>query len=171
MKAVILAGGVGTRLSEETLVRPKPMVEIGEYPILWHVMKIFDAHGIHDFIVCCGNKGMLIKEYFAGYRLRHSDVTFDLARNEVLPPCKTKILSAMRTVEKRCEISMAIFPRVSSANRWNTSCSDFASNDAVGSSSTRTCASRRYARASASFCHSPPERSAPPSKRVPSCWS
>ena len=83
MKAVILAGGFGTRLSEETLVRPKPMVEIGEYPILWHVMKIFDAHGIHEFIVCCGYKGMLIKEYFAGYRLRHSDVTFDLARNEV----------------------------------------------------------------------------------------
>src|ERR1041384_7751946 len=80
MKAVILAGGFGTRLSEETLVRPKPMVEIGEYPILWHVMKIFDAHGIHDFIVCCGYKGILIKEYFASYRLRRSDVTFDLGR-------------------------------------------------------------------------------------------
>src|ERR1044071_8390818 len=83
MKAVILAGGFGTRLSEETQVRPKPMVEIGEYPILWHVMKIFDAHGITDFIVCCGHKGMLIKEYFANYRLRRSDVTIDLGRNQV----------------------------------------------------------------------------------------
>jgi glucose-1-phosphate cytidylyltransferase len=83
MKAVILAGGFGTRLSEETQVRPKPMVEIGEYPILWHVMKIFDAHGIHDFIVCCGYKGILIKEYFASYRLRRSDVTFDLGRDHV----------------------------------------------------------------------------------------
>ena len=79
MKAVILAGGVGSRLSEETAVRPKPMVEIGNKPILWHIMKIYSAHGINDFIVCLGYKGYLIKEYFANYYLHASDVTFDLA--------------------------------------------------------------------------------------------
>jgi glucose-1-phosphate cytidylyltransferase len=83
MKAVILAGGLGTRLSEETGVKPKPMVEIGERPILWHVMKIYSAHGINDFVVCCGYKGHLIKEYFANYYLRMSDVTFDLAQNKM----------------------------------------------------------------------------------------
>lgn len=83
MKAVILAGGLGTRLSEETGVRPKPMVEIGERPILWHVMKIYSAHGINDFVICCGYKGHLIKEYFSNYWLRMSDVTFDFASNQV----------------------------------------------------------------------------------------
>lgn len=83
MKAVILAGGYGTRLSEETAVRPKPMVEIGGWPILWHIMKTYAAHGITDFVVCCGYKGWMIKEYFANYALLSSDVTFDLARDAV----------------------------------------------------------------------------------------
>ena len=83
MKAVILAGGRGTRLSEETVRRPKPMVEVGGKPILWHIMKIYSAHGIHDFVICCGYKGYMIKEYFANYFLHNSDVTFDLARNEM----------------------------------------------------------------------------------------
>lgn len=81
MKAVILAGGIGTRLSEETGVRPKPMVEIGGKPILWHIMKIFSAHGVNDFIVCLGYKGYLIKEYFSNYFLHTSDVTFDMQSN------------------------------------------------------------------------------------------
>lgn len=83
MKAVILAGGLGTRLSEETSVRPKPMVEIGGKPILWHIMKIYSAHGINDFIICCGYKGYVIKEYFANYFLHMSDVTFDLRYNQM----------------------------------------------------------------------------------------
>jgi glucose-1-phosphate cytidylyltransferase len=82
MKAVILAGGLGTRLSEETSVRPKPMVEIGGLPILWHIMKIYSAHGINDFIICCGHKGYMIKEFFANYFLRMSDVTFDMRYNQ-----------------------------------------------------------------------------------------
>ena len=81
MKAVILAGGLGTRLAEETSLKPKPMVEIGGRPILWHILKIYSAHGIHDFIVCAGYKGYLIKEYFANYFLHMSDVTFDMAHN------------------------------------------------------------------------------------------
>src|SRR5512138_1994051 len=81
MKAVILAGGLGTRLSEETAVRPKPMVEIGGRPILWHILKIYSHHHINDFIICCGYKGYLIKEYFANYFLHMSDVTFDMANN------------------------------------------------------------------------------------------
>ncbi len=81
MKAVILAGGLGTRLSEETSIRPKPMVEIGGQPILWHIMKTYAAHGINDFVVCCGYKGYVIKEYFASYFLRSADVTFDLGKN------------------------------------------------------------------------------------------
>lgn len=81
MKAVILAGGLGTRLSEETSVRPKPMVEIGGKPILWHIMKIYSCNGINDFVICCGYKGYLIKEYFANYFLHTSDVTFDMASN------------------------------------------------------------------------------------------
>jgi glucose-1-phosphate cytidylyltransferase len=81
MKAVILAGGLGTRLAEETSLRPKPMVEIGGRPILWHIMKIYAAHGINEFIVCLGYKGYLIKEYFANYFLHMSDVTFDMANN------------------------------------------------------------------------------------------
>jgi glucose-1-phosphate cytidylyltransferase len=81
MKAVILAGGLGTRLSEETSVKPKPMVEIGGMPILWHIMKSYSAHGINDFIICCGYKGYVIKEYFANYFLHQSDVTFDMRSN------------------------------------------------------------------------------------------
>jgi len=83
MKAVILAGGFGTRLSEETGVKPKPMVEIGDNPMLWHIMKIYSAAGINDFIVCLGYKGYVIKEYFAAYSLHRSDVTFDLRRNDM----------------------------------------------------------------------------------------
>src|SRR5271169_6260913 len=81
MKAVILAGGLGTRLSEETSTRPKPMIEIGGMPILWHIMKIYSAHGINDFIVCLGFKGYVIKEYFSNYFLHMSDVTFDMKQN------------------------------------------------------------------------------------------
>jgi glucose-1-phosphate cytidylyltransferase len=83
MKAVILAGGLGSRISEETYLKPKPMVEIGSMPVLWHIMKIYSAHGIHDFIICLGYKGYVIKEYFANYFLHMSDVTFDMARNEM----------------------------------------------------------------------------------------
>ena len=83
MKAVILAGGYGTRLSEETGVKPKPMVEIGGKPILWHIMKIYSAYGINDFIICCGYKGHVIKQYFANYYLDTSDVTFDLRNNKM----------------------------------------------------------------------------------------
>lgn len=83
MKAVILAGGLGTRISEETNVIPKPMVEIGGKPIIWHIMKIYSAHGINDFVVCCGYKGYVIKEYFANYSLHMSDVTFDIATNKI----------------------------------------------------------------------------------------
>lgn len=83
MKAVILAGGLGTRISEETSVRPKPMVEIGGKPVLWHIMKIYSAHGINEFIVCCGYKGYVIKEYFANYFLHMSDVTFDMEHNKM----------------------------------------------------------------------------------------
>ncbi|BBL57683.1 glucose-1-phosphate cytidylyltransferase [Methylomonas koyamae] len=83
MKAVILAGGLGTRISEETVARPKPMIEIGGKPILWHIMKIYSAHGINEFIVCCGYKGYVIKEYFANYFLHMSDVTFDMQKNEM----------------------------------------------------------------------------------------
>lgn len=83
MKAVILAGGYGTRISEESVSRPKPMIEIGGRPILWHIMKIYSCHGINDFIICCGYKGYLIKEYFANYFLHMSDVTFDMSTNEM----------------------------------------------------------------------------------------
>lgn len=82
MKAVILAGGAGTRISEETSFRPKPMIEIGGKPIIWHIMKIFSAHGIYDFIICLGYKGYLIKEYFSNYYLHTSDVTFDMTKNQ-----------------------------------------------------------------------------------------
>lgn len=81
MKAVILAGGLGTRISEETHLRPKPMIEIGGKPILWHIMKLYSAHGVADFVICCGYKGYLIKEYFANYFLHMSDVTFDMSNN------------------------------------------------------------------------------------------
>ncbi|WP_028008000.1 glucose-1-phosphate cytidylyltransferase [Solimonas flava] len=83
MKAVILAGGLGTRLSEETSVRPKPMVEVGGKPILWHIMKIYSAYGIHDFVICLGYKGYVVKEYFANYYLHMSDVTFDMSHNRM----------------------------------------------------------------------------------------
>lgn len=83
MKAVILAGGLGTRITEETHLKPKPMIEIGGKPILWHVMKIYSAHGVNDFIICCGYKGYVIKEYFANYFLHMSDVTFDMANNRM----------------------------------------------------------------------------------------
>ena len=83
MKAVILAGGLGTRLSEETSIKPKPMVEIGGKPILWHIMKIYSFYGINEFIICCGYKGYIIKEYFANYFLHQSDVTFDMSSNEM----------------------------------------------------------------------------------------
>ena len=83
MKAVILAGGLGTRLSEETATRPKPMVEIGGKPILWHILKMYSHHGINDFVICCGYKGYVVKEYFANYFLHTSDVTFDMAHNRM----------------------------------------------------------------------------------------
>lgn len=83
MKAVILAGGLGTRLSEETSVKPKPMVEIGGKPILWHIMKQYSYHGINEFIICCGYKGYVIKEYFANYFMHMSDITFDMKNNEM----------------------------------------------------------------------------------------
>lgn len=83
MKAVILAGGLGTRISEETHLKPKPMIEIGGRPLLWHIMKIYAAHGVNDFIICCGYKGYVIKEYFANYFLHMSDVTFDMAHNRM----------------------------------------------------------------------------------------
>jgi glucose-1-phosphate cytidylyltransferase len=83
MKAVILAGGLGTRISEETAARPKPMIEIGGKPILWHILKTYSHHGITDFVICCGYKGYVIKEYFANYFLHMSDVTFDLSKNSM----------------------------------------------------------------------------------------
>lgn len=83
MKAVILAGGLGTRISEETVLKPKPMIEIGGKPILWHILKHYSSHGINDFIICCGYRGYLIKEYFANYFLHMSDVTFDMQNNSM----------------------------------------------------------------------------------------
>ncbi|WP_028213191.1 glucose-1-phosphate cytidylyltransferase [Paraburkholderia mimosarum] len=83
MKAIILAGGLGTRISEDTANRPKPMIEIGGKPILWHIMKIYSAYGVNDFVICCGYKGYVIKEYFANYFLHTSDVTFDMRTNEM----------------------------------------------------------------------------------------
>lgn len=83
MKAIILAGGLGTRLSEETTLKPKPMVEIGGFPILWHILKIYSSFGINDFIICCGYKGYQIKEYFANYFMHSSDVRFDISNNEM----------------------------------------------------------------------------------------
>ncbi|MBU3738545.1 MAG: glucose-1-phosphate cytidylyltransferase [Rhodoferax sp.] len=83
MKAVILAGGLGTRISEETHLRPKPMIEIGGKPILWHILKMYSAHGVNEFVICCGYKGYIIKEYFANYFLHSSDVTFCMANNRM----------------------------------------------------------------------------------------
>ena len=83
MKAVILAGGLGTRISEETNIKPKPLIEIGGMPLLWHLMKIYSNHGINDFVICCGYKGYMIKEYFANYSLHMSDITFDIKNNKM----------------------------------------------------------------------------------------
>ena len=83
MKAVILAGGLGTRIAEETVVRPKPMIEVGGFPVIWHILKIYSHFGINDFIVCLGYKGYIIKEYFSNYFLHTSDVTFDLQKNQM----------------------------------------------------------------------------------------
>jgi len=83
MKAVILAGGLGTRISEETHLKPKPLIEIGGKPILWHIMKLYSAHGVNDFVICCGYRGYMIKEYFANYFLHMSDVTFDMRHNDM----------------------------------------------------------------------------------------
>lgn len=83
MKLIILAGGLGTRISEESMVRPKPMVEIGGMPILWHILKLYSVHGINDFVICCGYKGYMIKEYFANYFLHNSDVTIDMKNNSM----------------------------------------------------------------------------------------
>lgn len=83
MKAVILAGGLGTRLSEETIIKPKPMVEIGGKPILWHIMKMYSSHGVNEFIICCGYKGYIIKEYFANYFLHQSDITINIEQNSM----------------------------------------------------------------------------------------
>jgi glucose-1-phosphate cytidylyltransferase len=83
MKAVILAGGLGTRISEETHLKPKPMIEIGGKPVLWHIMKMYSAHGVNDFVICCGYKGYIIKEYFQNYFLHMSDVTFDMSSNSM----------------------------------------------------------------------------------------
>jgi len=88
MKAVILAGGLGTRISEETHLKPKPMIEIGGRPILWHIMKLYSFHGVDEFIICCGYKGYLIKEYFANYFLHMSDVTLDMQTNEMQVHCR-----------------------------------------------------------------------------------
>ena len=84
MKAVILAGGLGTRISEETHLKPKPMIEIGGKPILWHILKMYSTYGVNDFVICCGYKGYVIKEYFANYFLHMSDVTFDIAQNQMI---------------------------------------------------------------------------------------
>ena len=99
MKAVILAGGYGTRISEESYLKPKPMIEIGDMPILWHIMKGYSSHGINDFIICCGYKGYIIKEYFANYYLHHSDVTFNFCgsnemciHNSVSEPWKVTLI-------------------------------------------------------------------------------
>jgi glucose-1-phosphate cytidylyltransferase len=84
MKAVILAGGLGTRITEETHLKPKPMIEIGGKPILWHILKMYSFHGVNEFIICCGYKGYIIKEYFANYFLHMSDVTFDMSQNKMV---------------------------------------------------------------------------------------
>src|SRR3954464_2266494 len=83
MKVVILAGGLGTRLAEETVIRPKPMVEIGDRPVLWHIMKSYSSYGLNDFVICLGYRGYMVKEYFANYHLHTSDVTFDVAENSM----------------------------------------------------------------------------------------
>ena len=101
MKAVILAGGLGTRLSEETGVRPKPMVEIGGRPILWHILKIYSRHGINEFIICCGYKGYMIKEYFANYYLHNANVTFDMRESRPEKDRKSTRLNSSHPVSSR----------------------------------------------------------------------
>lgn len=107
MKAVILAGGFGTRISEESYVRPKPMINIGRRPILWHIMKIYSSHGINDFVICCGHKGEMIKEYFSSYHLHTADVTYDLKNRE--------------TVIHRCD-----------SEPWKVTCVDTGQNTLTG---------------------------------------
>lgn len=124
MKAVILAGGLGTRLSEETSVRPKPMVEIGGKPILWHIMKMYSAHGINDFIICCGYKGYVIKEYFANYFLHMSDITFNMRDN------------AMEVHDKRAE-------------PWNVTLVDTGDNSMTGGRLRRVA---EYVKHDEAFC-------------------
>ena len=116
MKVVILAGGLGTRLSEETQVKPKPMVEIGEHPILWHIMKIYGEHGFTDFVVCLGYKGYMIKEYFANYFLHNSDVTFDLqgqcmeVHENTVEPWRVTLVDTGRRHRRRAGASSASRP-------------------------------------------------------------
>jgi glucose-1-phosphate cytidylyltransferase len=124
MKAVILAGGFGTRISEETDLRPKPMIEIGGKPILWHIMKMYSHHGVNDFIICCGYKGYVIKEYFANYFLHQSDVTFDMATNR------------MEVHDERAE-------------PWQVTLVDTGENSQTGG---RLSAVRRYIEQEESFC-------------------
>lgn len=124
MKAVILAGGLGSRLSEETSVKPKPMVEIGGRPMLWHIMKLYASHGINDFVVCLGYKGYVIKEYFANYFLHMSDVTFDLANNK------------MQVCERHCE-------------PWRITLVDTGEQSNTGGRLRRV---RKYVNDEASFC-------------------
>lgn len=109
MKVVILAGGLGSRISEESTVRPKPMIEIGGRPILWHIMKIYSAHGLNDFVICLGYKGYLIKEYFANYFLHMADVTLDLSENRMevhqkaSEPWRVTLIDCTNTVIPRHE--------------------------------------------------------------------
>ena len=106
MKAVILAGGLGTRISEESHLRPKPLIEIGGRPILWHIMKIFSAHGVREFVICCGYKGYLIKEYFSNYFLHMADVTFDISQNKVEVHQQIRILGASDTAVLKLRVGM-----------------------------------------------------------------
>ena len=123
MKAVILAGGLGTRLAEETHLRPKPMVEIGGKPILWHILKTYSHCGINEFIICCGYKGYMIKEYFANYFLHTSDVTFQMDRNHMeihkqnAEPWKANLaLSISKIVRLRCSARQHIEYKLLSAH-------------------------------------------------------
>ena len=110
MKAVILAGGLGTRISEETSSKPKPLIDIGGMPILWHIMKTYSAFSINDFIICCGYKGYMIKEYFANYSLHNSDITLDLKKNEIVGnlDCRDTFEFFVAGSEVTCDIQPAI---------------------------------------------------------------
>jgi NDP-sugar pyrophosphorylase family protein len=109
MKAVILAGGFGTRISEETHLKPKPMIEIGGKPLLWHIMKIYSAHGINEFVICCGYKGYMIKEYFANYFLHMSDVTFDIKNNKM--EVHRKFAESLYHQRNKCETIFSVIKR------------------------------------------------------------